>query len=290
MRCLLVALGLALGLIASVGGARAQEFELPTWGGPQSFLSPAGACGCWGGIYVGGQLGYSAGGASFGNNVNDLATDIVRNTILEPVVSNLSVLSKSDTSGSSAGGFVGYNAQWEGVILGFEVNYSRTSLNLNSSDTIPPLLIANDAGAPAGHHFAYDLNLTASSAIRFTDLASVRARAGWSAGNFLPYAFLGLAIARADVIRSATLLWTRTDNPDVTVPPTPPIPPLPTASGGGTRSDVRNGGFYYGYAGGVGIDVLVMPNVFLRAEWEIDNFQSLRANVNNVRTAIGMKF
>jgi hypothetical protein len=33
-----------------------------------------------------------------------------------------------------------------------------------------------------------------------------------------------------------------------------------------------------------------MPNVFVRGEWELDNFQSLRVNLNSVRTGIGVKF
>jgi hypothetical protein len=33
-----------------------------------------------------------------------------------------------------------------------------------------------------------------------------------------------------------------------------------------------------------------MPNVFVRGEWELANFQSLRVNINSARTAIGIKF
>jgi outer membrane immunogenic protein len=282
MRCLLV----ALGLITSIGGAFAQEFELPTLRGSEGWMpAPPPAFTGWGGIYAGGQVSYSTAGSDFGNGVNDLASFIVRNTILQPVVSNLSTLPKADTNGASYGWFVGYNSQWEGVILGLEVNYNRTTLNVGASDTIPPLLIANNAGAPPGHHFIYSLHLTGSESIRITDVATFRARAGWAAGQFLPYAFLGVAVARADVSRSATVSWDRTDTLDPGTPP-PPI----NGSFTQTQTDATQGHFYYGYAVGVGLEICVMPNVFVRGEWELDNFQSLRINMNSVRTGIGVKF
>jgi outer membrane immunogenic protein len=287
MRCLVV----ALGLIASIGGASAQEFELPTLRGSEGWMPTPRANTGWEGIYAGGQLGYSNAGANFSNSVNDLSSFIVRNTVFEPIVSNLTTLSKASTNASSYGAFVGYNSQWEGVILGLEVNYNRTGLSTGAADSVS-LRIANDATAPAGHHFIYDpFTVSGSAAIRITDLASFRARAGWTAGQFLPYAFLGVAVARADVTRSATVSYTRTDFPDTTTPPAPPIIPLPPQNFGPvTQNDAKSGAFYYGYAIGLGLDVCLTPNVFVRGEWEIDNFQSLRATVNSLRAAIGVKF
>ena len=241
----------------------------------------------WGGLYVGGQVSYSTAGADFKNSVNDLAAEVVRNTFLESIVANLATLSGANTNGIGYGGFFGYNSYWEGAILGVEFNYSRTSLNVGASDSIPPLLVSNDAGAPAGHHFVYGVNLTGSANLRITDLATFRARGGWAAGQFMPYAFLGLAVARADVSRSATVTWDRTDIPD-----DPLVLPIPPASGGGTKADVKNGGFYYGYAGGLGMDVFLMPNVFVRGEWEYVGMpiQSTHVNINTVRAAVGVKF
>jgi opacity protein-like surface antigen len=286
-----------LGLIASCSGAYAQEYEYETpilrGSEAEATMPTPPTFQRWRGVYGGGQFGFSAVGDNFGNSVNDLASSIVRNTVLEPVVANLATLPKANSNGSNFGGFFGYNTQWEGAILGFEINYSRVSATVAASATIPPLLISNDAGAPAGHHFVYGLSESGNSAVRITDLATFRARAGWIAGQFLPYAFLGVAVARADVSRSATVLWTRTDTPDVQTPPTPQLTPIPTASGGGTQSDIQNGGFYYGYAAGLGMDVFVMPNVFLRGEWEfvqLPSVKSMSVNMNNLRMAVGMKF
>jgi opacity protein-like surface antigen len=286
MRRLLV----VIGLIASVSGACAQEqeYEVPVLRGSEALMPTPPTFQRWRGVYGGGQFGYSTAGANFGNSVNDLAASIVRNTVLEPVVKNLATLPKGNSDGSNFGGFFGYNTQWEGTILGFEFNYSRVSVNIGASATIPPLLISNDSGAPAGHHFVYGLNESGSETIRITDLATFRARAGWIAGQFLPYGFLGVAMARADVNRSASVFWTRNDFPDAGV-----VPALPPASGGGTASDVQNGGFYFGYAAGIGMDVFVMPNVFLRGEWEyvqLPSVKSMSVTMNNLRAAVGMKF
>ncbi len=284
MRCLLI----ALGLIASLSGALAADYDLPpTLRGSESLVPTPPTFTVWRGVYAGLQGGYSNIGASFGTGVNDLAASIVRNTVLEPIVQNLATLPKGNSNGTSFGGFFGYNTEWEGAILGFEINYSRVWINVGASATIPPLLYSNDAGAPPGHHFVYGINESGSETVRITDLATFRARAGWIAGQFLPYGFIGLAVARTDVNRSATVLWTRTDTPD-----DPLATPL-NGSGGGTATDVQNGGFYFGYTGGIGMDVFLMPSVFLRGEWEyvqIPNVKSMSVNLNTFRAAVGVKF
>jgi opacity protein-like surface antigen len=285
MRCLLV----ALGLIASTCGALAQEFELPTLRGTQAWVPPAPVVTGWGGFYAGAQFGYTNAGIDFANSVNDLSSFIVRNSIFESIVGGFTTMGKASTNGGHYGFFAGYNQAWEGgAILGLEVNYSRLSLTTGAADT-NSLRIANDATAPPGHHFFYDpFTVTGAATIHITDLASFRARAGWAAGQLMPYVFGGLAVARADSDRSATVSYTRKDVPDSTVPP---ITPLPTATFGPvTQTDGNKGRFYYGYALGLGLEACIMPNVFLRGEWELDNFQSLRANVNNARAAIGVRF
>jgi outer membrane immunogenic protein len=290
MRRLLV----ALGLIASISVASAQEYEFPTLRGSESLMPTPPTFTQWRGVYAGGQAGYSSAGVNFGKGVNDLAAFTVRSTVLEPVVANLTTLSKANTNGVSAGGFVGYNTEWEGVILGFEMNYSRMNLSTGASDSLS-VIYANDAGAPPGHHFTYDpLTVSGAESIRITDLATFRARAGWIAGQFLPYGFLGVAVARADVARSATVSFTRKDFPDPQPFPNPPITPIPDQPfGPATQADVKNGGFYFGYAAGIGLDVFVMPNIFVRGEWEfvsLPNIKSMSISINSFRTAVGVKF
>jgi opacity protein-like surface antigen len=86
----------------------------------------------------------------------------------------------------------------------------------------------------------------------------------------------------------------RRDFPDPQTPPTPPLTPIPDeVIGPNTRSEVKNGGFYVGYAAGMGLDVAVWPNVFLRGEWEIvhlPNIKGVSITLNSLRGGVGMKF
>ena len=49
----------------------------------------------------------------------------------------------------------------------------------------------------------------------------------------------------------------------------------------------------YGFTAGLGIEVAVMQNLFVRAEWEFIEFPNVsdfRVQANSVRAAVGMKF
>jgi outer membrane immunogenic protein len=283
-------------LIASVSGALAQEYELPTLRGSEPIvMEPVAAAVVrppWGGFYAGGQVSHSSATVNFGRGVGDLAGFLVRNSVLEAPVSSWTTLPQSSTSSNGFGVFFGYNSRWEELVLGWEVNYTHTSLRTGANDSLA-LLYANDAGAPTGHHFVYDVGVSGSASVRVTDLLTFRGRAGWTAGNFLPYAFIAPGFARIDVARSATVAWIRTDYPDATTPPTPPITPIPTAFGGGTNSDVKNGGYYFVYAGGLGVDIEIMPRAFLRFEWEnlqIPNVKSMSVGINSLRAGGALRF
>jgi outer membrane immunogenic protein len=288
MRRLLV----AFGLLASISGAAAGEYELPpTLRGAEAAVPGASPC-CprWSGFYGGGQVSHSSMTADFGRGVGDLAGFIVRNSILEAPVSSWTTLSAATSNGFGFGGFFGYNSQWEELILGWELNYVHTSVSARSRDSLTRTL-ANDAGAPPGHHFVYDVTVSGEASIRITDVLMWRGRAGWTVGNFLPYAFLAPGIVRADVTRAATVASVRTDVPDVTDPVTPPLPvdffgPL-------SNTDTKIGGYYFAYAAGIGLDVEIMPRVFARLEYEalsIPNIKDMKVSVQTLRTGLGLKF
>jgi len=162
-------------------------------------------------------------------------------------------------------------------------------LQIGGADSLG-ILISNDSGAPTGHHFVYGVNVSGDAHVKVTDVLTFRGRAGWTAGCFLPYVFVAPGFARIDVVRSATVLWTRTDFPDPTIPVTPPIP---SAFGGGTNSDTKMGGYYFVYAGGLGIDIDIMPGAFVRAEWEnmqIPNVKGMSLGINTLRVGGGLRF
>jgi hypothetical protein len=60
----------------------------------------------------------------------------------------------------------------------------------SASDSMSRSFLDN-SNAPAGHNYNYDATVSANASIKITDLATFRARGGWSAGNFMPYAFAG---------------------------------------------------------------------------------------------------
>jgi outer membrane immunogenic protein len=79
----------------------------------------------------GGQLGAGVTSVDFSQATQSMIAQILQNTALENEgrVSTWQTLGKTDSRGRSWGGFIGYNTSWESVILGFELNYSRTDFH-----------------------------------------------------------------------------------------------------------------------------------------------------------------
>jgi opacity protein-like surface antigen len=309
MRCLIFALVLA-GMIADAFAA--DRSEVPTLRGSDA-VAPAQLARTpivapkypdWSGVYFGVQTAHTTASVDFGNGTSSLIHHILRNSILDSEVSQWTTLSQADTVGKSYGGFVGYNTSWDEIVLGMEANYSRTSLSQAAADSLSRV-ITNNTGAPPGHTFSYDVTVSASASVHITDLATVRARAGWAAGQFLlPYAFVGLAIGRADVSRSAAVSGTLTDSFDVTATVTDPITGLvttittPTSTKNalvltGPQTESLKGVFAYGYTAGLGVDFALTQNLFVRGEWEWIQFAPIkdtRVHINTVRAAVALKF
>lgn len=250
----------------------------------------------WEGLYLGGQIGYSSASIDFAKGASSMIQYILRQDVVGTHVADWTILSKGDTTKSNFGGFVGYNFQSDEIVYGLEGNYNFVNskgLFFSSSDSITRTF-ADDTGAPAQHHFFYTPTVSASASARVTDYGTVRARAGVVLDRFLPYAFVGGAVGRVDVSRSATVSYLRQDIPDQVAPPATPITPIPDFNfGPQTRSEQKNGAFAYGYAAGLGMDVAVMPNVFMRAEWEYVQFapiKSINISLNTLRAGLGIRF
>lgn len=163
-----------------------------------------------------------------------------------------------DVRGTGFGGFVGYNGQWDDAVVGIEANYTHTDLDVAS---LSPDTIVDQGtvySSPTAH-------------LRIKDLGVLRLRGGWALGRFMPYGTIGLAVGRADLSYSALV------NSNVVA--------APLAS--------KDDDFAFGYAVGVGIDVAVLPNVFVRGEYEyvsLDSFSGVTGNLHTVRGALGVKF
>jgi len=173
----------------------------------------------WDGVSLGAQFGYSNLTADFAD------------------VSAATPFPKVSTNSAQYGGFLGYNAQWDELVLGFEGAYNR----------------ANSLSATG-------VNGALSSTFKLVDYATLRARAGYAFGQFLPYAFFGAAVGRVNY-------------------------QTPGAS--------RDNGYTAGFTTGLGIDVAILPNVFVRAEYEYALFAPIggvRASVNTARAGVGIRF
>jgi|SRR4249919_1588139 len=149
--------------------------------------------------------------------------------------SNLKLSSASFTNGPTFGGFVGYNWQWDQLVVGFDIGYKYASV-LDFNDGIKQF--------------------------KLVDYVPIRARFGYAIGTFLPYALLGGAIGRFNY--SFPALGTGKDN-----------------------------AFNAGFVTGLGVDWLITPGVFVRAEWEYIAFASVGGTMSQLNTgqlAIGVKF
>jgi len=246
----------------------------------------------WSGIYFGGQVGYSSSVVSFSNAAQNDLGFILRDTAIEQDqnISSWPVLTNQHPASASYGGFIGYNVQFQDLILGSEFNYNRVSLTALASDVVTRSF-SDSTNLPAGHHYFYTVTAAAQAALHMTDIGTFRARAGWVLDCFLPYGFFGFAVGRTDVSNSGTVSYTAFDTPDNTTPPLNPLNPL--AFGPVSQGNMQSGAFAYGFTTGVGLDVAVTSHIFLRGEFEFVYFapvQGTQISIETARVGAGFKF
>ncbi|WP_349626996.1 outer membrane protein [Rhodopseudomonas palustris] len=267
----------AVGVMAQTAYAA----DMPDYGPLRGALMETPRVVNWDGFYVGGQVGYGTADMNFGNSTKSMLRDLLNNVDLEEQykISDWPVLGKTTSQGSLGyGGFAGYNFQWSDIVLGAEVSYLHSEFSGEYS------------GAQA-RRFAYpkdyysDAAVSANASMRITDLGSLRLRAGYATGDFLPYVFGGVAGGRADIYRAVTsdLNYQYVGSQ---VPALPSWNPAPNSS-----VSNQKGQFIYGYSAGLGFDMMLSRGVFLRAEWEYLRFTSpVDVSVNSVRGGLGYKF
>ncbi len=147
----------------------------------------------WDGFYFGVQAGKTFGSADFGNADHSLVQRLIlANTELQGIVSNFTTLPKGSTGSASYGGFVGYNWQWDEVVLGGELNYNHVDRNqvLVARDSLGPILVPG-ANLPDGSTVLYAVAVTSAASVSIHDIVTARARAGWTFDRFMPYGFAG---------------------------------------------------------------------------------------------------
>jgi opacity protein-like surface antigen len=265
-------------LAASALSARAADLSDISW--LRGAVGDAAPAMRWDGLQLGAQIGVGSMSADFGNSTGPMIAYILRNTTVENEMSPSSwtTLPTNTTNGRTYGAFIGYNLQWDALVVGFDLAYNRTSgFEASASDSMGRQAKTSDG-------FYNNVTVTAQSSAQLIDYATFRARAGYAFGQFLPYAVLGAAVGRFNYANTAQVIASGTD-----------------VSGGGgspyslnqTQTDSKNNAFAAGFVTGLGVDVAVLPNVFLRAEWEYIVFApvgGIRTLLNTGRVGIGVRF
>lgn len=231
----------------------------------------------WTGFYVGAQGGYGSSDSNFTDSGGGQLSSLLANSILQSQVSSWNPAFGRQWSRSAGwGAFGGYNAQWDDVVLGVEGSYLHGSYGVTATSN----RAFSTAAALSDGNF-HRGTTSQSSQFSVSDMATIRGRAGYVMGCFLPYAFFGLALGNADIGQSATV----TDSASAT-------------SGGAILStttlnanNIRHDQLIYGYSAGLGVDVNLVGGLFARAEYEYVRFSSkVDTSVNTARLGLGYKF
>jgi outer membrane immunogenic protein len=246
----------------------------------------------WDGWYAGGQVEYSTANVDYGSTVVSMTNNLFRNTTLQGATSSLTLLGRTNAQTTSGfGAFVGRNYQFADIVLGVEANYNyyASSFGSSTSASLGPIQVAEPGLIlPAGDTAVDGVSLNGNAALQVKDELTFRGRAGWATGDFLPYAFGGLAVGRMDVTRTVTSSVERT---------------IYDSSGGSnsfslpqfalTTTDARSNNFALGWTAGLGVEYMVWDNLFVRGEWEYIKFMQVMGTSvaqNNARFGIGYKF
>ncbi|MGJ5206683.1 outer membrane protein [Bradyrhizobium sp. HKCCYLR20261] len=275
MRSLVVAVSMC-GMISAAQAADMPDIPILR-GGLTEGLSTARVN--WDGYYVGIHGGYGSSDENFNGSTSTMTAAVLANTLIESQMQvstwNMN-LGKQSSRSSGFGGFVGYNSQWDDVVLGVEASYLHGTFGGRASST--RALVSGSALSDGNYH---SVTSTQSSQISIKDMATIRGRAGYALGCFLPYAFFGLALGNADIGQTVTVQDSVSTTQLGTYTALQPL----------SANNIQHNHLIYGYSAGLGVDVNLVGGLFARAEYEYIRFTStVDTSVNTVRAGLGYKF
>ena len=283
---------LAAVMLGTVSVARAADLPDFLRGG----YSPPAPRVNWEGWYVGGQVGYTSSNIDLTNAPQTQTTFLLRNSVIQAPVAQLGLFSAEHAQANGFGAFGGRNYQWEDIVYGLEANYIFLN-NLSASATASLARRIDNPGGqilPANHTDRFNVTLTGAASLQIKDVTTFRGRVGWATGNFLPYAFGGLAIGRMAVARSVTVIANEFDVFDgVDFGGNPIHTETLLSSQRLSQGEVRGNNYTAGYTFGLGTEMLLFRNVFARVEWEYVKFLSVKditSDMNSARIGIGYRF
>lgn len=274
----------AMALLACAPGAFAADYNpyippAPMTVGPATFTR-------WAGFYAGGQVGYSDALADFSKASEPLVGFSLRDLQLESqsMPSTFQVLRNGGANVTGYGGFVGYNTQWQDLILGVEANYTHSPFTIVANSSPISLVV------PAGTNSDL-VNIAANATLSITDYGSLRARAGWILGDFLPYGFAGLALGHGSY--TVGTLVSGQQAPAGTTFPCANPPTVGCVDFSFPNSTGGSGVVLYGFSVGGGLDIALTANFFVRGEFEYVQFapiSNITASITTIRGGAGFKF
>lgn len=271
-----------LGLARPAAAADLPDFDVLRGSqtvGPAAFTN-------WSGVYVGGQASFSDLNADFSKST----TPLVAQSLIELVLENddhpsqWPVLGKGNTDATGFGGFIGYNSQWQNLILGVEGNYTHSHATVMATES-PILNRLVNAGS-----LGYSVNLLGTGSLTVNDYVSLRARAGYILNNFLPYGFVGFAVGDGDYSLTTRIFGQQSSASPVVLPC---APSQTCVNYDFSNSAAKQNALLYGFSIGGGVDWAITQQFFLRGEFEFMQFLP----VNNIvlstltgRAGVGVKF
>jgi outer membrane immunogenic protein len=287
--------------------ALAGDYDLPILRGSSQPPAPVLSVGPatftrWSGFYFGGNVSLGSATSDFSTATRPLVTSMLQHlTILDQAdVADFHVLDRGGSVAAGGGAFLGYNTQWQDLVLGVEATYTHTNLNTTAPQT--PIGFGTPSRVFSSLNTAVALGATGN--LDLTDFVTARGRAGYVIGNFLPYGFIGMAVGRASYNLSTTANIAQY-TAGTGSPPTNPCSCL----GAGTVVYPNNGGncqsfpfsnsagqsnaLLWGYTIGGGLDWALTPNIFARGEFEFVQFApitNISVSVASGRVGAGLKF
>jgi opacity protein-like surface antigen len=232
----------------------------------------------WQGFYIGGQFGIGSSDMYMANATRDITAKMLDGLTIENEgkVSGWPILNTVSKQSTGFGGFVGYNAQWDDAVIGVEASYLHGEFGGAGSGSMSRFFTTSTG-------YTDDVTYTGTAAMKIHDMGSLRVRGGWAWNSFMPYAFAGVAMGMADIAKTSHVFGTQ-----VNLSAAPGFTNVPFDL---STASVQNNHFIFGYSAGLGVDVMLFGNLFLRGEWEYLKFTApINTSVNTVRGGVGYKF
>ena len=261
--------------LAGPTAARAADLDYDFLRGPEYDPPVAVTTIDWSGVYLGGHGGWSRASEKSATSFSLIAnTASIKHPDADLDSYGISTLSSQTRrkGDGSFGAFIGYNFQFDDIVVGVEADYTKFDLNVASVDA------AKREPTP----FSNGLYTIGVSGTKIQDFGTIRGRAGYAFGNFLPFVTGGIAIGRARVFDNLISQAYSYAQPSG-------LTQFGAATSYGSAKTKTIGGITFGG----GIEYAITTNVLLRAEYQyvhFDDFEQHKSDIKTVRGGAAVKF